>query len=232
MFAVFKFWKEYIKEFGKPISIYLDKYSTYKVNFKNAVDNLELLTQFQKALNILDIKMISANTPQAKGRVERLFGTLQDRLVKELRLNNINAIDEANKYLKNIFVPKFNNKFSVTARKFGDVHRKITKEETKKLGSIFSLKYTRIVNNDYTIQFKNNFFQLKQIQPVTIMQKQEVQIEVWLDNEIKIKFKDKYLNYFTLTHKPQKPKNNPLLLTTRKTNYIPPKNHPWREFKY
>ncbi len=232
VFSVFNFWKEYIIQSGKPLCIYLDKYSTYKVNFKSAVDNFELLTQFQKVLEVLDIKMINANTPQAKGRVERLFGTLQDRLVKELRLNNINAIDEANKYLKNIFVPKFNNKFSVTARKFGDVHRKITKEETKKLGSIFSLKYTRIVNNDYTIQFKNNFFQLKQIQPVTIMQKQEVQIEVWLDNEIKIKFKDKYLNYFTLTHKPQKPKNNPLLLTTRKTNYIPPKNHPWREFKY
>ena len=176
--------------------------------------------------------MINANTPQAKGRVERLFGTLQDRLVKELRLKNISTIEGANTFLKDIFVPKFNNKFSVTSKKFGDVHRKLQNDEIKKLGSIFSVKYIRKVNNDYTIQFKNNFFQLKQIQPVTIMQKQEVQIEVWLNNKIKIKFKGKYLNYFILTHKPQKLKTAPLILATHKTNWKPPLNHPWKNFKF
>lgn len=232
VFSVFKFWKEYVIHFGKPVCIYLDNFSTYKVNFKSAVDNFDLITQFQKVLNVLDIKMINANTPQAKGRVERLFGTLQDRLVKELRLNNINTVHEANIFLKNVFVPKFNKRFSVTPRKFGDVHRKLQSEEIKNLNSIFSEKHVRIINNDFTIQFKNNFFQLKQIQPVTIYQKQAVQIEVWLDNQIKVKYKNKYLNYFTLTNKPQKLKRVPLLLTTRKTNYIPPQNHPWRKFKY
>jgi hypothetical protein len=195
VFAVFSFWMEYIKKNGKPVCIYLDKFSTYKVNHKSAVDNFELLTQFEKVLKVLDIKMISANTPQAKGRVERLFGTLQDRLVKELRLNNINTIDDANKYLKDIFVPKFNKQFEVLPNKTGDLHRKLTKEEISNLDSIFSVKHTRTVNNDYTIQFKNKFFQLKQIQPVTIMQRHIVQIEEWLNNEIRVKFKDKYLNY-------------------------------------
>lgn len=230
--AVFSFWRDYIKEFGKPISIYLDKYSTYKVNHKNAVDNFELLTQFQKVLNVLDIKMINAHTPQAKGRVERLFGTLQDRLTKELRLNNINTINEANIYLEKIFINKYNNKFSVPADKSDDLHRKLTNEEIKNLNSIFSVKNKRIVNNDFTVKFKGKLFQLERLQPVTIMQRQEIETEEWLNGEIKIKYKNKYLNYFTLRHKPPKQKINPLILTTHKTNYTPPKNHPWRNFKF
>lgn len=231
VFSVFKFWMEYVIQNGKPLCIYLDKFSTYKVNFKSAVDNFELITQFQKVLNVLDIKMISANTPQAKGRVERLFGTLQDRLVKELRLNNINTVHEANIFLKDVFVPKFNKKFSVIPRKFGDVHRKLQNEEIRDLDSIFSEKYVRTINNDFTIQFKNKFFQLKQIQPVTVLQKQEVQIEVWLNNQIKIKHKNKYLNYFMLKNKPQKLKTAPLILAPYKTNWKPPPNHPWKNFK-
>ncbi len=232
VFAVFRFWKSYLKEFGKPISIYLDKYSTYKVNFKSAVDNLELLTQFQKALNILDIKMISANTPQAKGRVERLFQTLQDRLVKELRLNDINTIESGNTFLKDIFVPAFNNKFSVKPDKPENLHRKLTRVEMLNLRSIFSVKSIRIVHNDFTIKFKGKLFQLEKTQPVTIYQGQEVQIEEHLNNKVKIKHKDKYLNYFILKSKPIKQKINPLILTTHKTNHIPSKNHPWRNFKF
>ena len=117
VFAVLKFWKKYIKENGKPISIYLDKYSTSKINHKNAVDNFELITHFGEVLKSLGIRMINANTPQAKGRVEKLFGTLQDRLTKELRLNNINSIDAGNKFLKEIFTSKFNKQFSVMADK-------------------------------------------------------------------------------------------------------------------
>lgn len=231
VFAVFKFWKEYVIQSGKPLCIYLDKFSTYKVNHKSAVDNFELITQFEKVLKVLDIKMINANTPEAKGRVERLFGTLQDRLVKELRLNKITTIEAGNRYLKDVFIPRFNKKFSVVPRKFGDLHRKLTKDEFNNLISIFSVKHIRSVNNDYTIQFKNKFFQLKQIQPVTIMQRQAVQIEEWLSSEIKIRFKDKYLNYFQLPKKPDKIKTAPLILAAHKTNWKPPPNHPWKNFK-
>ena len=73
--SVFHFWKEYIEKNGRPLAIYLDKYSTYKINHKNAADNKDLLTQFQRAMGELDIKTISAHSPQAKGRVERLFKT-------------------------------------------------------------------------------------------------------------------------------------------------------------
>ena len=94
--AVFNFWKEYVSILGKPLGIYLDKFSTYKINHKMAVDNSELMTQFQKVMKLLNIEVINANSPEAKGRVERLFGTLQDRLVKELRLTGINTIKVGN----------------------------------------------------------------------------------------------------------------------------------------
>src|SRR3989344_1301131 len=104
--AVFNFWMEYVLILGKPLGIYLDKFSTYKINHKAAVDNSELMTQFQATMKILGIEVINANFPEAKGRVERLFGTLQDRLVKELRLTGINTIKVGNKFLKEAFIPK------------------------------------------------------------------------------------------------------------------------------
>jgi len=103
---VFNFWMEYVKAQGKPLGIYLDKFSTYKINHKSAVDNSELMTQFQKAMKLLNIQVINANSPEAKGRVERLFGTLQDRLVKELRLNNISSISEANLFLSKLILKR------------------------------------------------------------------------------------------------------------------------------
>ena len=103
--ALFSFWWEYIIKNGIPGEIYLDKFSTYKINHPMAVDNTELMTQFKRAMNELDVTLISANTPQAKGRIERLFETLQDRLVKEMRLANIDNIEDANIFLKDKFMP-------------------------------------------------------------------------------------------------------------------------------
>lgn len=227
---VFSFWKEYLISSGKPLGIYLDKYSTYKINHKNAVDNSELLTQFEKAMQILNIKVITANSPQAKGRIERLFGTLQDRLVKELRLSKINTIEEGNKFLWEEFIPKFNAKFSVKAFRDGNVHSPLTRQEKHSLDSIFSIKEIRRVNNDYTVQFKNYFYQLEEIQPTTIRPKEKIIIEEWLDKSLHFSFKEKYLKYFQLPQKPKKQKNQtaPAILTTHKPNWKPPRNHPWK----
>jgi transposase len=226
---VFTFWKEYVEQLGKPLSIYLDKYSTYKINHKNAVDNSELMTQFEVVMKLLNITVIIANSPQAKGRIERLFQTLQDRLVKELRLNQINTIAEANSFLKENFISKFNDQFSVLSTKTGDVHRKLTQIEKKKLDSIFSLKETRRLNNDYTLQFKNHFYQLAEVQPVTIRPKEKILIEKWLDQTLHLSFRENYLNYFLLPEKPKKFKTAPAILTTHKPNWKPPSNHPWRQ---
>ena len=230
--AVFNFWMEYVLLLGKPLGIYLDKFSTYKINHKSAVDNTELMTQFQQAMKLLNIEIINANSPQAKGRVERLFGTLQDRLVKELRLANLSSITEANKFLKEVFIPKFNLKFSVTPAMEGDVHRQLTQEEKKDLKSIFSIKSQRRINSDFTIQFKSNFYQLREIQPTTIRSKDKVLVEEHLDGTIHFSFKNHYLKCFILPEKPKKISKQPVIITNHPLNFTPSPNHPWRKFKF
>jgi hypothetical protein len=228
--AVFKFWKEYILKIGRPLNIYLDKFSTYKINHKAAVDNKDLVTEFQRAIRELGINLIFASSPQAKGRVERLFKTLQDRLVKEMRLAKVNTPEEGNIFLQNIFLPKFNSRFVVSPTKEGNAHRSIGKQEKKNINDIFSLHEVRRINFDYTIQFKNSWYQLLEIQPTTVRPLETVLVEVWLNESIHFMFKNYELKYVLLSGKPKKIQKQPIVLTTHKLNYIPPANHPWRKF--
>lgn len=230
--AVFSFWKAYIQKQGVPKEIYLDKFSTYKINHPTAVDTAELLTQFERAAKELGIHLIKANTPQAKGRIERLFKTLQDRLVKEMRLANIYTIEAANLFLKDTFIPWFNSRYAVIPQSDHDHHRKLDLSTIYQLDSIFSKQYVRSINNDFTVAYKGRWYQLKQIQPITVFKTNKVLIEDRVDNTIKIKYKDRYLNFFPLPEKPKKLKPNPVILTTHKLNYIPPKDHPWRQLRY
>lgn len=227
---VFKFWKGYFEDKGLPNSIYLDKFSTYKVNHKNAVDNQELMTQFERAMNQLGVRVIHANSPQAKGRVEKMNGTLQRRLVKEMRLNKINTIEDANKFLKEIFIPKFNRQFAVMPKKGSDLHQKLSSSEKSSLDKILSIQSERIINNDYTVQFKTQYFQLAKTQPITVYKKDKVTVEEYLNGEIKVSARNHYLNYFCLPERPKNISNVQLAaLTTRQpANWKPPANHPWR----
>ncbi len=226
---VFGFWQEYFLANGLPLSIYLDKFSTYKINHKNAADNSEMITQFQRAMNQTGVKLIVAHSPEAKGRIERMFGTLQDRLTKELRLAKIKTIDEANKFLKE-YLPKFNEKFAVVPTKRANLHNQLSKTLKEKLPQIFSIQAERKVNNDYTIMFKTKFFQLNDRQPTTVYKKDAVVVEEHLNGEIKISHNGHYLNYRELPSRPQKQIAVELAaITTRKpTNWKPAINHPWR----
>jgi len=226
---VFQFWQEYLAKNERPLSIYLDKFSTYKVNHKSAVDNKDLITQFQRACNQTGIKLIFANTPQAKGRVERMNKTLQDRLVKELELANITTMDKANEFLKE-YIPKFNIKFAVVPSKKANLHKEINKTLKQKLPQIFSIQNQRTVMNDYTIRFKNLYFQLNEKQPITICKKDKVTVEQHTDGTTKISFKEKYLNSITLPRRPRKEIDVKLIALTPKkqTNWKPPADHPWR----
>lgn len=226
--AVFTFWKAYTEKQGKPKQIYLDKFSTYKINHKSAIDNSDLMTQFQRAMQDLGINLILANSPQAKGRIERLFKTLQDRLVKEMRLAKINTPEDGNKFLQEQFIPTFNKKFAVVPAKAGNVHEPLSPTDSEHLNRIFALQATRTINNDFTIQFKNTWYQLAEIQPVTLRAKETVLVEVWLDGSINLSRKGTALNAFVLPGKPQKQIRNPIILTTHKLNYKPNQNHPWR----
>jgi transposase len=228
--AVFKFWTEYFDKNGLPVSIYLDKFSTYKVNHKNAVDNTELKTQFERAMRQAGVEPITAHSPEAKGRVERVFGTLQDRLVKEMRLAGIATIEEANKFLEE-YIPKFNARFSVVPNRKANLHRNVNSQLKEKLPQVFSRQSRRMVHNDYTVMFENKYFQLNKEQPTTVYKKDAVIIEEHLDGNIKINHDGHYLNYAVLPERPKKIIDVKLIALTRRkqSDWKPPIDHPWRK---
>lgn len=174
--------------------------------------------------------MITANSPQAKGRIERLFQTLQDRLVKELKLTKISTPKEAQLFLDTVFIPAFNKKFSVIPAKAENVHRPLSETERQQLNRIFSIQSQRKVNNDFTIQFKNHWYQLTELQPTTIRPRETIIVEQWLDETVHLNKQGHYLNYILLPKRPEKAKTNPPILTTHPLNWIPPLNHPWRNY--
>lgn len=235
-----QFSRTYLKKFGKPLSFYVDKDSIYKTNRQpNLEEELQgrkyALTQFTRAMEVdLDVKVINAGSPQAKGRVERLFGTLQDRLVKELRLAGISTIPDANRFLNEVYLDKHNQKFSVPPKNKTDVHRPVGKTAAE-LDAIFSFQEERVIANDYTIRWRNRVFQVEKYQPYFLLPRTKVLIEERLNGEIRIKYKGKYLKMHEINPKEiRKPLvANPIPRLIKKPqrynkNSIPAANHPWR----
>ena len=230
---VFDFWLRYIGNFGKPKAIYLDNHGTYKVNQKIALDE-KTLTQFGRACEELNIELINAKSPQAKGRIENLFGTLQDRLVKELRLKGISTIKEANAFLEAEFLPEFNQRFQKLAKKKADFHQPLTIKDN--LEKSFSIKSERLINNDFTISFKNHWYQLDKVQPKLVLPRSKVTIEERLNNSLVIEQEGKTLNYRPInkekTKQPDKPRvfaltSNPNIHYPQMAR-VPASNHPWK----
>ncbi len=227
---VMKFWWGYFEKYGKPHSIYLDRHSTYKINSKNALDNDSIVSEFTRAMKELGVQVINANSPQAKGRIERLFGTLQDRLVKELRLAGINNPNDANKFLQ-AYLPRFNARFNVEATSSTDTHVMLSKQYD--LNSILSVQSVRIVSRDFVVSFKNHWYQLSKDQPTTVYPNNKVIIEERLNGNLLIRLNSKYLDYTKLNIKPRKPKilAPALAPNPAKRSYKPPATHPWRSIR-
>lgn len=231
---VFRFWSSYLLKHGKPRSIYLDKFSTYNVNHQLAKENGDTLTQFERAASELRIELIKANSPQAKGRVERLFHTLQDRLIKELRLANISTVDEANVFLEKRFIPQFNARFAVEPKNTTNLHHSLTPKERIRLPGIFSRHTERTVLNDFTFSFKKQWVQLTKEQPVTIFKKDVVIIEEHLDHSMNVRLRSAYLNYKLLPKRPERQTARvklPWVIAAGKA-HTPSPNHPWRHTVY
>jgi len=228
----FAFWREYIDKFGKPYSIYVDRFSTYSMNHKLALENPDTLTQFERAMETLNTEIIHAQSAEAKGRVENLFKTLQDRLIKELRLNNISTVEDANRFLEEDFLPRFNAKFMVEPRTDADLHKKLTKQEENKLDSIFSRQYERTVRNDFTFSYEKNWYQLTENQVVTICKGDKITVEERMDGTLHFSLRGKYLNYEVLPERPrkvsEKKKNAKWVIPAGKTNK-PSSDHPWKK---
>lgn len=233
--AVSTFWKTYVEEHGVPQSIYLDKFSTYKVNHIHAVDNHELLTQFEQMARRVGIRLITAHSPEAKGRIERLFKTLQDRLVKEMRLMGISTPAAGNQFLKDVFIPQFNKQFSVVPTHEEDLHRSLGVTEKENLEAHFSVQKTRVVSNDFCIQFENQWIQLARTQPTLVCRRDTVTLEKRIDGTLYVKLREKYLEFIVLSRRPEKLREKITALVAvpliRKSMQRKPKvNHPWRTF--
>jgi hypothetical protein len=183
--------RRWLQAFGRPLALYTDRHSIFEPQDKGqALADAE--TQFGRALRELSIELIRAHSPQAKGRVERSFGTAQDRVVKEMRLAKVKTIVGANALLEGGLLDKHNRLFSVPPRQAADAHRAVG--NGLNVAAILSVQQQRTVANDYTVRFENRTYQLdKPIYPGERGGK--VVIEVRLDGSMAIRLGKHYLKY-------------------------------------
>lgn len=183
----------WLAKFGRPVSWYTDRHGIFRAEEKvKGYDQKQSVpTQFSRALAELDVELILANSPQAKGRVERLWGTAQDRLVKELRLAKARTLDEANEVLQRTFVPWFNRRCTHQPASANDAHRSIDGLDIR---AILCHQETRVVANDYTIRFENRVYQL--LPPTLAGQRGgKVTVQKRADGSIHLQFKQMYLKF-------------------------------------
>lgn len=196
--AAFRLLKWWIKLHGIPLGIYVDLKSLYisPKSLKQTEDELiepEWLTHFSKACKVLGIEVIKAYSPQAKGRVERNHGVYQDRFVKELRLKNIQSIEEANKRLQGGFIDNLNRKFMRSPSSFEDGHVPLL--EGQHLDDILCWEYTRTVYNDWIIRFENQLLQIQKTRTVQVRPKQEITLKRHLNGKITLWHKGQKIPY-------------------------------------
>ncbi len=169
-----------------------------------------------------------AHSPQAKGRIERAFGTLQGRLVKEMRLKGITTKEEANRYLET-YLPGFNEQFTRMTRKEGDLHRALP--EDVDLREILCIKATRTINDGYIIRWRRRVLLLDN--PSLVLRRQKVEVREHYDGRITLKYKDRYLDHHEVFEtKPIKQAKAVKEKTRKISKYKPPPDHPWNKYLY
>ena len=222
--------KPYLEQYGRPVAFYSDKHGIFRVN-QPSVGAGDALTQFGRAMHALDIQIICANTPQAKGRVERANQTLQDRLVKEMRLRGISNMEQGNAYLPE-FMADFNQRFAVPARSQNDAHRPLDTHEN--LDHILTWQEPRILSKNLTIQFKNVVYQIQTERPTYALRNAQVTVCENAQGMVTILYKGKELTY-TIFHKQEHQseivdtKNVDFALQTQRKVHTPAPDHPWRK---
>jgi hypothetical protein len=184
----------WLRKHGRPTAWYSDRHGIFRAESKLLGEDepVSVPTQFSRALSELEIELILANSPQAKGRVERLWGTLQDRWVKELRLAKVSTIEQANALVDTKLMSEFNRKFKVKPASESNGHRPLGPGHD--LAAILSVQDVRMVGNDYTIRLENEFYQL--LPPAWPGERGgKVIVEHRLDGSMKVRFKERYLEF-------------------------------------
>jgi hypothetical protein len=190
-FAYFEALKAYLRRHGKPVAFYSDKHSIFRVSNENAVSG-NGMTQFGRALSELNIEILCANTSQAKGRVERAHHTLQDRLVKELRLAGISTIEAANAFLPS-FVANYNGRFAKPAARDQDFHRSV--DPRQDLDQILCWREQRQVSHQLVVNYSRMKLTLKPEGPAVRLRGKMVDVYDFPDGRLEVRWKGRSLPY-------------------------------------
>lgn len=217
--------KRYIKRYGLPQSVYIDRHSAYKAKNKPTIEdelnNREPQSQVQRALKELEVELIYAYSAPAKGRIERLFRTFQDRLIKEMRLKGIKSVKEGNKFLA-CYLPIHNKRFKVEALEKGDLHRPLLKNIDP--DKILCIKTERGLNNDSTVAHNKKLYHILDKTHAT-----KVMVEERTDGIMLITHNGNSLRYRQITQRPAKiAQFKPFAIKSRKI-WRPPVGHPWKQ---
>ena len=219
--------KGYVKKHGLPMAVYLDRHTTYKspakASIQDELENEKPLSEFERALKELGVEVIHATSAPAKGRVERLFGTLQDRLVKEMRLRGIRTVQEGNAFLKQ-YLPVYNRRFSVRPQERSNLHRPLPLGMN--LDSILCIKTERALRNDFTVAHNSKLYQIEDRTHAS-----RVMVHEQIDGSIKILYRGQALRFGEITKRPRRQGKAPVRVG-RTEPHPPPPDHPWRDFKF
>ena len=241
LFANMHVIRRFIEIKGLFISLYADKASHFKTTrhkgIHYTVNPEQEDTQIQRALHELGITLIPANSPQAKGRIEKLFGTFQDRLIKEMRLANIQDYNQANKFLIKTFLPDYNLRFSI--KNVESIY--YTLPPNINLDTIFCVKFERTVSSDNTIQVRGNTIQIPPSKYHLSFAKRKVDVCILEDSRVFILYNNKIvcqskLSKYNKIYKNERKIENIINLREYfyipRKKYVPPPDHPWRKFKF
>lgn len=240
-FSYFEAAADYFRRAGKPLAFYSDKLGVFRINQTTAMTRSGL-TQFGRAMEQLAVQVICANTPQAKGRVERVNQTLQDRLVKEMRLRGISSMATGNAYLPE-FIADFNARFAVPPRQPDDAHRPLLPHDD--LARILTIQEPRVLSKNLTVQYHNAIYQIHSKRPGYALRHARVIVCENRQHEITIEYKGKPLDYTVYRPAPRQAQvvsskqltmrldtlTVPAKFTKKRKPYVPPPDHPWRRFR-
>lgn len=228
--------REYVEKYGRPEAFYSDKHAVFRVNREGALKS-KGKTQFGRAMEELGIKLICANSPQAKGRVERKNRDFQNRLVKAMRLAKISTIEEGNAFLPT-FLKELNQKFRKFPQNPINAHRALV--ETQDLDRIFCLKHTRRISKNLTLQYGGIIYQIYADGLEYTLRDQEITIFESQDDKIRFERRGKLLKAipYEEVEAPTEVVSGKELLakladkevsTSKKKAYKPGRNHPWKQ---
>ncbi len=226
--ASYDVFDRWVKKNGIPGSLYVDRDSIYRcervATVAEQIAGSEPRTQFGRAMEQLGVEVILANSPQAKGRVERRNGLLQDRLVKELRLEGISDMDEANQFLEKKFLPALNKRFNVVPRNPVDAHR----PGTKNLNEVLSWEEKRVVGKDWTVVWERRRFQIGEEHEGLGLAGKEITVRLLRDGKVQLIYKGEKVRWKELPVRPPRVEAPPRRVGRTKL-LKPDRQHPWRK---